>query len=151
MNMIKVSLAEASRVQMQEFARDVLGVTLTRNLGADAMRERIRQAGYEEIDVKEEQAEEKKGQEYQEDADTVRIHLQRSDGKGGDRPVPVAVNGSLMLIPRGKAVRVPRKFVEALQNAKTTHFEQDEHGEFHPRETLSYPFSFAPVAASSEE
>ncbi|MBF0136135.1 MAG: hypothetical protein H7833_05765 [Magnetococcus sp. DMHC-1] len=151
MGKIKVVLAEASRSQMQEFARDLLGINLPRNLGAETMRERIRQAGFEEIDVKEEQSEEKNDLENNVEGDAMRIHLQRSDGKGGDRPVPVAVNGSLMLIPRGKPVQVPRKFVEALQNARTTHFEQDENGEFHPRETLSYPFSFAPVATTFEE
>lgn len=39
---------------------------------------------------------------------------------------PVTVNGRTMIIPRGKRVRVPRRYVEALQNAVEVHIRQTE-------------------------
>jgi hypothetical protein len=47
-----------------------------------------------------------------------KIMIHTNDRAGGDRPVPVGVNGRMMLIPRGTAVWVPATYIEVLKNAK---------------------------------
>lgn len=45
------------------------------------------------------------------------ILIAKEKGPGGSDPVPVGVNGSIMLIPRGRKVEVPEPYVEVLRNA----------------------------------
>jgi hypothetical protein len=79
----------------------------------------------------------------------VRIMLHRTDKAGGLRPVPVGVNGKIMLIPRGEAVWVPEAYVDVLQNAVELQYPPyDSDGDFlgglkPPEEVPAYPFSFA--------
>lgn len=80
---------------------------------------------------------------------SFRIIVQTSDKVGGDRPVPVGVNGRIMLIPRGTPVWVPEPYVSVLQNA--VEYSYDEYdantnmfgGLTNQKAVPSYPFSFA--------
>ena len=61
--------------------------------------------------------------------DMIKILIQKQDPKfypGGDQPVPVTVNGSTMLIPRGKVCEVPYEYALVLEHAKSTIYENDE-------------------------
>jgi len=70
----------------------------------------------------------------------VHLELNRSDDKGGDRAVPLNVNGKTMLIPRGEACNVPYRYYLVLVNAVRTVYEQMDDGELAPREVPAYPF-----------
>lgn len=71
----------------------------------------------------------------------VPINIAAAPVEGGDRPVPVRVNGRTMLIPRGKRVMVPEEYVEAIRNASETVWDMTEHGLSNPREVPSYPYA----------
>lgn len=74
----------------------------------------------------------------------VRLVIHRQEGKGGDRDLPVSVNGATILIPRGKQVEVPYRYFLALKNAVQTIVEQDEITlEEIRRDVPSYPFEVA--------
>jgi hypothetical protein len=47
----------------------------------------------------------------------VQVRINVSEEKGGDRPIPVAVNGIQILVPRGKDVMLSRKYAEVLMKA----------------------------------
>ena len=74
-------------------------------------------------------------------SDMVRLILSEQSGAGGDRPVPVGVNGKIMLIPRGEEVEIPRSYFEVLKAAQTQITNQEsEHGILKTRDVSSYPF-----------
>lgn len=80
----------------------------------------------------------------------VRMYMERSDKEGGDRPVPVSVNGSTMLIPRGEECDVPYRYYLVLINAVRTVFEPDDDGELQPRDVLAYPFRVVKMPEQGE-
>lgn len=72
----------------------------------------------------------------------VKITIAEVETAGGKRPVPVGVNGVIMLVPRGKAVDIPYRYYEALLHAvKTMHDQDEKTGEIIPTDVLSYPMS----------
>lgn len=73
----------------------------------------------------------------------ISILIAASTEKGGERPIPVGVNGSVMWIPRGKKVDVPEPYVKVLRDAVQLHYEVDKDGQIvgEPREVQAYPFS----------
>lgn len=85
----------------------------------------------------------------------VVIHIPKQTGPGGERHVPVSVNGRLMLIPRGKNVEVPYRYYEALLNAMETRFEEipakgDKPAELKTTDVLAYPFHVVKMPAAAE-
>lgn len=80
----------------------------------------------------------------------VAIIISRTEEPGGDRPVELGVNGSIMLVPRGARVEVPKPYVEVLQHAVKDVFEPayDAQGRLAgmnpiPRKVPAYPWSYA--------
>ncbi len=76
----------------------------------------------------------------------IRIILHTKDEPGGDRAVPVSVNGKSMLIPRGTEEWVPEHFVEALDHAEEDIYDEYSEGLGglkKPRTVKSYPYSYA--------
>lgn len=51
------------------------------------------------------------------DAGKVRISIARQEGPGGADPVPVGVNGKIMVIPRDEDCDIPYPYYEALSHA----------------------------------
>lgn len=152
LNRKSIPLAEANLDQMREFASNVLGLRVAANIGEDTLRARIAEAhNGSEINVTE------AGQEpapqtgtpptppaaAKQKEETRRILIQEQEGAGGRDPVPVSVNGTAMLIPRGKPVDVPARYVEALTNAVQWQYDTDEEGRMlpDPRKVPSYPYS----------
>lgn len=85
------------------------------------------------------------------------ITIPTGEGKGGQRPIFVAVNLKGMLVPRGEKVRIPYAYYEALLNAEKTIYEKgpDDLGIGTPRSTARYPmtlhgFHDAPTARVSQ-
>lgn len=82
-----------------------------------------------------------------------RVVIQKMDPMvypGGDEPVPVGVNGTAMLIPRGEPVTIPVEYAEVLENAeKFVYSEYDPSSDFgrgglrEPQIVKEYPFSYA--------
>jgi hypothetical protein len=73
----------------------------------------------------------------------VRIIIAVTDDAGGNEPVPVSVNGSAMLIPRGKPVDIPLPYYKALENTVQHRFDPNPDGNgmsFTPRLVPAYPF-----------
>jgi len=73
----------------------------------------------------------------------VRINIGIQEEAGGNEPVPVGVNGKIMLIPRGKDVDIPESYLEALQHAVTYKYDSLPDGmgiNPVPREVQLYPF-----------
>lgn len=75
----------------------------------------------------------------------IRIIIQNQEGAGGSDPVPVGVNGTVILIPREKPVEVPARYVDALMLAQRYEYSQDEQQNLIRRKVLQYPFTLAPA------
>lgn len=67
------------------------------------------------------------------------ITVQKERGKGGDRGVPVCVQGRQFIVPRGVKVHVPAMVAEVLMNAEETIVEWDGVDTIDSRSALSYP------------
>lgn len=77
----------------------------------------------------------------------VAINIPDTDKPGGQEPVPAAVNGSQMWIPRNKRVVIPVEYVEALENAEQFIYAEtkqgmNEEGLREPQIVKAYPFSY---------
>lgn len=71
------------------------------------------------------------------------IMLTTKEGKGGDKPVPVPVNGVNTLVPRGKPVPLPIPLVFSLGDAVQDIPETDRDGKIVAwTKVPSYPFQF---------
>lgn len=146
--MKKIMIADASAKQLADFAETVLGLDgIDYRLGKDKIELKMKAAMYEK-DYIEVEGEETPIQRIDPSAPrgarrmaTILIHNQ--DKPGGTEPVPVAVNGRQMFIPRGQDCKIPWEYYHALDNAKHFVYEQDEHGGLkpNPREVHEYPFS----------
>lgn len=66
------------------------------------------------------------------------ITIQKERGKGGDRAVPVCVQGKQFLVPRGIRIQVPAMVAEALLNAEETIVEWDGVDTLETRVAMSY-------------
>ena len=73
------------------------------------------------------------------------IVVATTEGDGGDRPVCLRVNGVNFLVPRGKPVWVPKRYVEALDHAVKDVYDPTDNGLSEPRKVHNYPFSLAAV------
>lgn len=145
-------IGEASQAQLRAFAEAYLGMSFPPNAKTETVRSKIRAAwtkGEILVEVPEEAAEPAPGApppappgHRAPDPHKVRIILQRTDEPGGDEPVPVGVNGRVMLIPRGEEVEIPMAYYEALKNAITYRYESLRDGGLNPvpRKVPMYPF-----------
>lgn len=153
-----IPIEQADRDQLKEFAETYLGMNFPNNTKEETMRAKVKAAWSKpEIPVadREAQAEaaqaEVEGQqgtppppvtaEQQRQPDKVRVIIARTDEAGGDEPVPVGVNGRVMLVPRGEEVDIPPSYYEALQHAVKNIYERDDQGNLvpEPRKVPAYP------------
>ena len=149
----QVALADATAAQLREFAQTVLGLDIPRNDTGISIRAKMNAAGYDKDYISvgpsvertqkvEVTAPVPEGEGYQ------TIIIQKSNEKAGDQPVWVGVNGVGMYIERGKKQRVKDRYVEALQNAIETIYDQDQsdpRAPLIPREVHRFPFSVVAV------
>lgn len=83
------------------------------------------------------------------------IEIQVGSGKNGQDPVYVSVNGTSMLIPRGKQVPIPYRYYNALRHATRIEYEQitDDRGNpgpLLPRQVPEYPVSLIRIQTPAE-
>lgn len=71
----------------------------------------------------------------------IKIFVPKQHGQSGSSAIPVAVNGTLILIPREQECEVALRYVHALINAVSTEYDMDEHGNSTPRDVQLYPFN----------
>ena len=74
------------------------------------------------------------------------IIIDQTDGAGGDRPVPIMVNGVAILVERNKPQRLKKKFVEAIRNAVQGVVVQGADGARYRRDIPTIPWRYASPA-----
>lgn len=137
-----IDLKKASKDEIRQYARDELGLTFPPAAGVDTMRSAVAQAlGLDAEDKP------KEAKVVPEADGRIAIVIHKTGEQGGDRAVPVGVNGRMYLIKRGEEVRVPAAVVEVLKNAVETKYEwrpdptKPNGGEMVARDAQAYPFS----------
>ena len=150
----QIEIAKATHPELLTFARDTLGLNLPPNTKIETLRARITTAWDKDyITVPEETASaepqqlgpkpqpataDQKGPK----SGKVRIVITVTEEAGGNEPVPVGVNGKVMLIPRGEEVDIPESYFEVLQHAIAHKYDALPDGGMNPvpREVPLYPF-----------
>ncbi|TPN11724.1 hypothetical protein [Mesorhizobium sp. B2-1-2] len=146
--MQKIAITEASAKQLADYAETVLGIEgVDYRLGKAKIEEKMRATMYDKdyIEVPDEEAPIQRidppvtpGARRM-----ATIFIMNTDKAGGTEPVPVAVNGRQMFIPRNQEATVPWEYYHALNNAKSFSYRQGPNGEliYPPAEIHEYPFS----------
>ena len=140
-----IDLDKATIADMRAYARDELGLQIPKNMMKDSIAEAIREADPSLFPEPATPGEELPKAAAQKNKVTIMIH--KTGEKGGDRDVPIGVNGRISLVQRGVEVEVPRSVLEVLKNAKETRWEwvpnnsHPQGGELVSREAHAYPFS----------
>lgn len=74
----------------------------------------------------------------------VKVMIHRSQDKFAVDPVPLSLNGHQITIKRGQEVEIPIEFIEVLDHAQETIYDQvtnqDHSVQLVPRVAHSYPF-----------
>lgn len=128
MSLKEIPLAEATPKQLAEFCTNVLGMEgVTYQMGRDKILAKLKTVsfGKDTIFVSE-QPMQMQGEvmvppakdDEKLSGKKVIIHIHDDGEEGESRPVPVGVNGRLMLIPRGEDVTIPIEYKEVLDHAK---------------------------------
>lgn len=148
-----ISIEEASAAELREFAVNTLGLDIHANSKRETILAKIGPVWDKpEITVSEAELESEQvgptpqpvtAAQQPPEPEKVRIHIAIQEGAGGQDPVPVAVNGKAMAIPRGKDVSIPVPYYEVLRNAVTHKYDVDDNGSIipTPREVPLYPVS----------
>jgi len=149
----QIEIGKATHAELLTFARDTLGFNLPPNTKEETLRARIGAAwNKDHILVAEavpdeptqvgDQPRPATADQQAPENDKVRIIVQVTEEAGGNEPVPVGVNGKVMLIPRGEEVDIPRSYFEVLKNAITHKYEAMPGGGMNPipRKVPLYPF-----------
>lgn len=158
--MDRISIEEAHVKDVRAFAQIVLGLEVGDGEHKATVVDKMRTAGYmsDEIALVETGApratsgqpnvvQNEKGQ------DCIRVLIPEDDKPGGTEPVPVSVNGSAMLIPRGTPQLVPVAYVGVLRDAWVWKYVQKEiqpelgqyGGISEPSRVPMYPFQEMPA------
>ncbi len=156
----RIKIADATPAQLREFGTNTLGLELHGRETAAMMTAKFAEVGYNVDDFAPQAPTVVPSGGPNGDvafntrirADGVKeilinIHIQ--DKAGGDKPVPVGVNGKIMLIERGTPSWVPESYVEALDHAEEDVYDEYQGGTGNlgglnkARKVLSYPFSYA--------
>jgi len=159
--MQRIEIADATAEQLRQFGSIILGLQLGGTENRQTMIAKFSEAGYgpDFINLGDPATapvgSPKEGGAFNsrlnERGDTeVRIVIHKQDKAGGEEPVPVAVNGRSMWMPRGVPHLVPETYVEVLDHAIEKiypEYDPSENGGRgglgEPRLVHAYPFSYA--------
>lgn len=148
----QIPIADATEDQLRAFGRSHLGLALPPNCKPETLVAKIKAAWNKDyIVVQEANADTAQDgsaprpvttAQSAPEKDKVRIIIQETEEAGGRDPVPVGVNGLIMLIPRGKEVDIPLPYFEVLQHAITYKYDPLPEGGINPipRKVPLYPF-----------
>ena len=133
----EVKITEATADQLRDFGNLYLGLAFDQNTPIETMRTQIGKAVQNgKIQISTDAAPDPRarvhdilpqtaaGEEIAKSSHVV-IRIASTQDPGGEQPVPVGVNGSVMLIPRDQDARVPRPFYEVLRNAVVDRYEPE--------------------------
>ena len=138
--MESVDITKLNLRDLRAMAKEKFGLTLPANASEEMIREAI-------LDVERAKPKAKKPTGY-------KIIVHKSPVRGGDRDVPVIVNGTTYLLKRGVEIPAPPCVVEVLRNAIETRYEQrtDDRGmtELVAYQAQSYPFSILDAVFTDE-
>lgn len=145
---MKIKLEQATPKQLRRLATNSYGINFPNYARPPQMIAKLRDAGCpDEIEV----ADEAEAQPAKvlpvagsaaKASDKVRIMIAREAGPAGAEPVKASVNGSLMLIPRGEPVEIPRHYYTMLMDAVEIHYDEmtvDGETTLVPREVPALP------------
>lgn len=144
--MKKISVQEARASDLAAYAQTHLGLLdINYRIGKDAVLAEMAKAGFDgdeiEIDDAPAPVASAPADIPAQGEEKVTINIAAQEGPGGSEPVFVSVNGSAMLIPRGKDVPVPKRYYEVLRTATRMVYDPNpEGGLMPPREVPQYPF-----------
>lgn len=136
MNLDNFNLATADKHQMKYYAKEK-GLSLSLSMTDTTMRQKI-----QDYCVKNDiEAPVASVGTVPKDVKRVTINIAKQPTPDGAEPVFVGVQGVGYTIPRGINVQVPPAVVEVLKNAVQDIITQDEEGEIHHQEVLTYPYN----------
>lgn len=140
----KIPINEATADQLREYCEVFLGIHVSPNPGTkpETIKAKILQAKpdieFIENEVEEEPAVPEGAAPQKVDGakrgygpgtsqfdPKVKIRINQSEGPGGNRGVPVGVNGQIMILPRGEVIEVPYRYYLALDQAVQATYHQD--------------------------
>lgn len=142
-----ILISAATATQLASFASINLGLPADYREGTATLVAKIRATGYDKDSI---EVEDDSGTVAPKSAvaaqpaekDKVTVLISASEAPGGSDDVFAAVNGSGMLIPRGKPVSIPYRYYEVLKNAVSTVYDPLPNGGMsEPRQVPQYPFS----------
>lgn len=147
-----IAINDAELADLRSYARNVLNIEVSNNLGRDRLISKISdiEPNIEEIHLPDGEggnaADNKTpAEQATEDSNKVRIRIHETEDD--EDAVPISVNGRAMFIPKGKDVDIPRKYFEALDNAKVIKYAKGRGREpgdaaiSRPTKVHLYPFS----------
>lgn len=156
--MKKIEIEKATVEELRTFATVVLGLEVDGRATRDSILGKMAAAGYGVAHITLPEAapegppEHRAGRAFntrpaKDGGKEIRIRLHTQEKPGGDQPVPVGVNGSMILVPRGEDIWLHEKFVKVLENAvEEVYQEYSDDGGLgglnEPRRVPSYPFSY---------
>lgn len=144
-----IQIKDATPKQLRDFGTIVYGMELNGRENRGQMLNKLEEVGFVggSIDIEVEDAGAdvlRPGMAGAEvvGAEKVNITIHTVEGPGGDEPVKVSVNGSAMLIPRGKPVDIPKPYFNVLSDAKQSIPIVNRDGAIEGyRDRHAYPFS----------
>ncbi len=158
--MRKVPIVDATDDELRQFARDNLGLDIHHNLGHENLVSQVGQA-WDKPDILLPDIETSIDAETQPGSAPspthagqdgpkpgfTRIYIAITEDAGGKDHVPVGVNGKAMLLPRGKNIDVPHRYIEALSRTVKHVYDALEDGGINPEPRLvaRYPYSVLAV------
>lgn len=131
------NLATANAHELKYYA-GTIGLKLSLSMTENTMRERI-QAYCDENGLEAPTASVARHHKHK-NQKRLTINIAKQDKPGGGEPVFVGVQGVGYTIPRGINVEVPAPVVEVLKNAVQSKVYQDEDGNLHSEDVLTYPY-----------
>ncbi len=161
--MKKIPIGEATEDQLRLFAINTLGIDIKASAKEETVLARVKQAWDKpDITIAESESEHVASKAVPQpvtDAQKptasgmVRLILGVTEEAGGNDPVPVGVNGKVMLIPRGIECEIPERYFEVLQHAVTHKYDPLPDGGMNPipRKVPLYPFQVISSAALTEQ
>lgn len=147
----RIPIASASAEQLRDFATLTLGIDVHPNSNAAAIRGKMGAAWDKDyIDIEESDAPaavvrttppDEIPETGKRDAQLVELLIPVQEEAGGKDNVPLSVNGRVMLVPRGKPVKIRRPYFEVLARAVRVVYDQDREGNMLPRFVPQYPYT----------
>lgn len=168
---MKISFSDASDAQLLDYARNVLNIDVDRRSSRNSITAKIRAVAGEDADgfdvpdanilpghePAQRQAEARPTarsarelgshgmnsgpMQGNPDYDHFDVTVAITHEQGGDRNIPVGVNGSMMLVPRGKMVPLAAPFLEVLRNAVRSEYHPDADGDAIEQKVPAYPIT----------